>query len=186
MAIDIGAPAIDRNKRFSKNATYIEGSNPANATGTIDTVEIWAHSSLENCEVGTFYLLTGATYKCRDSVVIGDVVAGSKQTFPSLSLSVVVGDLIGCYFTSGQIKVTNVGGVTVWSVAGEHIDPDDEATYATNPNYIMSLLGTGVESGGPTPNAFNKVFYTSEPPTPSAWNQVKQEVGSGYKKLEYS
>lgn len=44
------------------------------------------------------------------------------------------------------------------------------------------------DEGGepPLPNQFNKIFYTSEPPTPSAWNQVKQDAGSGYRKLEYS
>jgi len=40
-------------------------------------------------------------------------------------------------------------------------------------------------SVGPTPDAYNKIFYTSEPPTPNAWNQVKQETGTGYHKLLY-
>jgi len=40
-------------------------------------------------------------------------------------------------------------------------------------------------STGPTLNAYNKIFYTSEPPTPNAWNQVKQEDGTGWKKLLY-
>jgi hypothetical protein len=38
----------------------------------------------------------------------------------------------------------------------------------------------------PYPNQFNKIPYTSEPPTPNAWNQVKQEAGTGWKKLLYS
>jgi len=38
---------------------------------------------------------------------------------------------------------------------------------------------------GPQPG-WNKLQYTSEPPTPNAWNQLKQEVGTGYKKLLYS
>lgn len=40
-------------------------------------------------------------------------------------------------------------------------------------------------AGGPTLNAYNKILYTSEPPTPNAWNQVKQEAGAGWKKLLY-
>lgn len=38
---------------------------------------------------------------------------------------------------------------------------------------------------GPT-TGYNKLFYTSEPPTPSAWNQVKRDAGSGYKKILYT
>lgn len=37
---------------------------------------------------------------------------------------------------------------------------------------------------GVTPG-WNKILYTSEPPTPNAWNQVKQESGTGYRKLLY-
>lgn len=40
------------------------------------------------------------------------------------------------------------------------------------------------EIAGPSPG-WNKILYTSEPPTPNAWNQVKQEAGTGWKKLLY-
>lgn len=33
---------------------------------------------------------------------------------------------------------------------------------------------------------WNKILYTNEPPTPNAWNQVKREAGTGWKKLLYS
>ena len=39
--------------------------------------------------------------------------------------------------------------------------------------------------GTPTPATYNQILYTSEPPTPNAWNQLKQEAGTGYKKLLY-
>jgi len=39
--------------------------------------------------------------------------------------------------------------------------------------------------GGPTPG-WNKILYTSEPPTPNAWNQVKREAGTGWRKLLYT
>ena len=42
-----------------------------------------------------------------------------------------------------------------------------------------------VNPAGPTPNEYNKILYTSEPPTPNAWNQVKQEAGTGWRKLLY-
>lgn len=39
-------------------------------------------------------------------------------------------------------------------------------------------------STGPSPG-WNKLQFTSEPPTPNAFNQLKQEAGAGYKKLLY-
>ena len=39
---------------------------------------------------------------------------------------------------------------------------------------------------GPTLDAYNKILYTSEPPTPNAWNQIKREAGTGWKKLLYT
>ena len=38
---------------------------------------------------------------------------------------------------------------------------------------------------GPVPDTWNKILYTSEPPTPNSWNQVKQDVGTGFVKLLY-
>lgn len=35
---------------------------------------------------------------------------------------------------------------------------------------------------GPPPG-WNKLLYTSEPPTPNAWNQLKRDAGTGWKKL---
>jgi len=37
---------------------------------------------------------------------------------------------------------------------------------------------------GPTPGWY-QLQYTSEPPTPNAWNQIKQDTGTGWKKLLY-
>lgn len=35
------------------------------------------------------------------------------------------------------------------------------------------------------PPGWNRLEYTNEPPTPNAWNQVKREAGSGWRKLLY-
>jgi len=37
---------------------------------------------------------------------------------------------------------------------------------------------------GITPG-WNQLQYTSEPPTANAWNQIKQEAGTGWKKINY-
>jgi len=43
-----------------------------------------------------------------------------------------------------------------------------------------------VYTAGPTPDAYNKLLYTSEPPVPNAWNQLKQEAGTGWRRLLYT
>jgi len=50
---------------------------------------------------------------------------------------------------------------------------------------VGTLLCTiTMATGGPSPG-WNQIQYTSEPPTPNAWNQLKQDAGTGWKKLLY-
>jgi len=80
--IDIGCPAINRTASLA-GKTMINKGNPANASGIITNVEIYAVSgyTLTNCEVATFYVVSGNNLTTRDYEYIGDVVGGSKQTF---------------------------------------------------------------------------------------------------------
>ena len=105
-----------------------------------------------------------ATIASGGNVPTGGVVVSAL--WDATNLATADGSLVECYVTTtpeaggaptsrGSIEV----GAVEWNV-----------TY---------------DVGGPTPNAYNKIFYTSEPPTPNAWNQVKQEAGTGWKKLLY-
>lgn len=148
MTIDIGEAAINRaNSAPFTSYTYINKENPANNSGIIDTVEIYAETlaTLYDCVVGTFYTTNGNTLKCRDSVLIGMVEAGAKRTFSGLSLAVETGDYIGCYYTEGNIEMDTSGYAGLWYVSGEYIDPGDETTYALLAGYVISLYGTGEE-----------------------------------------
>ena len=111
-------------------------------------VEIYAVGgySLANCIVGTFYVVSGDTLKCRDSEAIGAVTGGSKQTFSSLDISVEAGDYIGIYYTSGRMEVDTTGEGN-WLVSGQFIDPGDETTYSFTADRTESFYGTGVEVG---------------------------------------
>ncbi|GAH49514.1 unnamed protein product, partial [marine sediment metagenome] len=148
MAIDIGADAINRTSTFPKLYTIVDTNNPANASGIIISVEIWAQGNLEGCRVGTFYTTNGNTLKCRDSVVIGNVTGGSKQTFNGLSLVVEAGDYIGIYYASGTIERSTSGYDGLWRISGEYIDPNDEATYGFSAGDAISLYGIGEEAEG--------------------------------------
>lgn len=146
--IDIGAPAIDRTNTFSDDMTVIEGSNPANASGIITSVQIYTRFGADALRIGTFSK-DGDVFTCRHSVAVGDAIDGWNE-FSELSIEVETGDYIGFYFYGeGGIERSLSGGVGVWYKSGEYIDPEDEATYTFLAGNIASLYGTGTEGGAP-------------------------------------
>ncbi len=148
--IDIGAEAIDREQNHAGGWTLIAVDNPANASGTIDTVKIWSLTNLTGVMVGTFYLVSGTNYKCRDSVSIGNITGGSEQIITGLSINVVIGDHIGVYwYTGAELLEADENGNGLYRAGGDYINPGDEATYALASNRTPSLYGTGGEAPPP-------------------------------------
>ncbi len=147
-SIDVGAAATDRASNAA-TSTRVVGTNPANATGTIDTVEIYASETMTDTEVASFYVVSGNNLSTRDSEAIGSVNQGSKQTFGSLSMSINADDYIGTYYSAGRIeKNTLTTGQPYWYVAGDNIPCTNVAFTAVSNGGDMSLYGTGTESGG--------------------------------------
>ncbi len=144
--IDVGADPIDRKNATVSQYTYVEKHNPANASGILHTVKVYANSKakgMSGLRVGTFYVIEGSWLKCRDSVLIGDVIPGSEQTFTDLSIDVQEGDYIGCYFTTGALERDTRGYVGNWYKIGEWIDPGDDAVFGFSTGYQISLYGIG-------------------------------------------
>ena len=81
-------------------------------------------------------------------------------------------------------------GTPVWSQAGVNAfeagafhtldQGTDTFLYA-----LMVMVAYTPSVGPPYLNQYNKILYASEPPTPNAWNQAKQDAGTGWKKLLY-
>lgn len=94
------------------NITHINKTNPADGTGKITQVKIYAYANLSNCEVGIFYRPDPVGFpnklSTRDVVTIGTVVSGSEQTF-GVDLEVVEGDYIGIVFTAGYVCAVQPG-----------------------------------------------------------------------------
>ena len=152
-AIDVGSGAIDGGNYWNPQ-TLIDTKNPANDSGTITSVEIWAMTTydLSNCEVAIFFLVSGTNYSTRDTHTIGSVTAGSKQTFSGLSLDVQTGDYIGIYFSAGYLE-RNDTGVATYYVAGDHI-PCTNQTFSLISGHTVSLYGTGT-----TEEEANVIFF---------------------------
>lgn len=151
MAIDIGRAAIrGGDYGFPPPATLMNGGNPANGSGKITSVEIWARENLTECEVATFYRPNPDNFpnnlSTRDSHLIGNVTAGSKQTFTELDIAVRTNDYLGIYYTSGEFELYHCAGDTSWVIRSytKHI-PCDNYTFGTIGNTAFSLYGTGIE-----------------------------------------
>ncbi|MBA7582334.1 hypothetical protein ES708_24262 [subsurface metagenome] len=141
--IDIGAEVKDRASVWNQGYTLIGKDNPANASGTITSVEIWVNTTMYNFVVGTFYTTNGNTFKCRDSEEIPVAITpGSKQPF-AVNLAVETGDYIGLHFLLGRIERDIEGYAGLWHILGKYMDPGDEATYDFREGDALSLYGTG-------------------------------------------
>ena len=141
-AIDIGEGAIDRNSTETPTYTALSAGNPANATGTLTSFELWFNTNGSGVKVGTFY---GAPYEFyyRDGETIGNVTAGSKQTFSGKNCDVTSGDLLGIYWSGGNIERSTSGTTTYFSnaqVDNFHAGAHDYVGY---PNTPLSIYGIG-------------------------------------------
>ena len=140
--IDIGSAAINRDSATGVDFTIVDKNNPANDTGIITSVEIWANTSLVNCEVATFYVVSGNYLSTRDSHFIGNVTAGSKQIFNGLNIDVQAGDYIGIYLSSGGYIERSTTGAGYWPLTGDNI-PCTNISFGFWASRTISLYGTG-------------------------------------------
>ncbi|MBA7583363.1 hypothetical protein ES708_25305 [subsurface metagenome] len=149
--IDIGDSALNRGTALG-SYTLVNKGNVANSSGKITSVEIWAATQLSNCEVATFYVVSGNNLSTRDTRAIGTVTAGSKQTFPLLNITVEAGDYIGIYYTAGTLDAGSVGGDGIWYISAVDHIPCTNQLFNSIDGYILSLYGIGI-SPGQTTNA---------------------------------
>lgn len=142
--IDIGSPAISRPATMDKTGyTDITKENPANASGKITSIKIWANTNLTGVVVATFYIVSGNNFTVRDKHTIGTVTAGSEQTFSGLDITVEAGDFIGMYATGGKIYASDVGEYN-WYKAGDQTSCIDTTFTVSSNLRTYSFYGTGV------------------------------------------
>jgi len=143
MIIDIGPGATNRNTYSNAGITYIDLANPANLTGIIDTLQIWANSNLPvGTKIGTFYL-SGGQYACRAYYTTTSIItSGAVRTLTGLSIAVQAGDYLGIYFATGRIERASTGGSGVLWKGGDQFGAGLQ-TYATFASYAISIYGTG-------------------------------------------
>lgn len=145
--IDIGPGAIDRASAVGSGKTNIDLTNPANDTGTIDTFEVWATTTLFGTNrVGTFHG-SGTEYTNRDGEAIGTVTLGAKRTFTGLDIDVTSGDFAGIYYSAGTLEFATSGGSGLYYINGDQFGTGEQ-TYTLGSGYAISIYGTGETAGG--------------------------------------
>ena len=169
-SIDVGSGAINRPTSLTSAYTLLDYNNPANATGTIDTIEIWPASNLALTEIGTLYG-TAPNFADRDYEYIGSVTSGSKQTFSPVDIDIETGDYLGIYYASGNIESNSSGYNGVYYDLGSQFGTG-QTEYMLLAGDAISIYGTGTESGGdpeisvlPVEYDFGVVAESTEPYT---------------------
>jgi hypothetical protein len=110
--IDIGDGAINRSQT-EVGDTLISNDNPANDTGSLDTVEVWPNANMTTCVVGTCFLVSGTTFTTRDYTDVGAVTAGAKRTFTGEDIDVEAADFVS-WCGDNKIEYANTGNSGVW------------------------------------------------------------------------
>jgi len=144
-AIDIGSLAIDRALYWGSGHTNrIVKGNPANASGKITLVKIYAHSAMTGVEVATFHQVSTNVFTTRDNATIGNISAGYSQHV--VSLNVEAGDYLGIHYTSGEMELTGTGQgeVGIWKLNDVDAIPCTSTTFVFSADCTFSLYGTGV------------------------------------------
>jgi len=140
-AIDMGYPAIDRTGSDGSGSTIVIKDNPANASGKINKVEIWCDDNIPDCEVATFFVVSGNYLSTRDHEAIGTVVSGAKRTF-TVDLDVEAGDYIGLYLGPGGNIDRSPSGGNIWRTFSSDDIPCENVEFSTG-TIVISLYATG-------------------------------------------
>ena len=143
--IDIGPGAVNlTSSQATIGRTWVAQGNPANDSGVLDVLEVYAVGDAADVKIGTFYG-TSTSLTNRDGETIGNVAAGSKQTFSGLSCDVESGDFLGIYYASGSIE---------WQTTGDGVSSNTSdqfgtgtQSYTLTANRSIAIYGTGTTSG---------------------------------------
>ena len=156
--IKIGGSAISsvNNTGPMSNYTYVTGEYPADGTGTLTSMSFYLKTSATGLKCGTFSRssnnLTG-----RDFETIGNVSAGSKQTFTGLSCSVSLNDILGVYAGNSDANMyVTISSNNYWYYYG-----DKMGSASTTFDFVNGAGNNGVnfsmEASGETVSIGKKI-----------------------------
>ncbi|GAH35525.1 unnamed protein product, partial [marine sediment metagenome] len=124
-------------------------SNPANASGTITTVQIYSFRNMINVTVGIFYCPDPTNFPNNLStreggnVYLSDLLAPGYHSYVGVTLNVVEGDFIGIQYTNGDIEKKMGGEQGIWWINYQDWIPCTNKTFSLQPLNAIALYGEG-------------------------------------------
>lgn len=163
-AIDVGSACADGAGSKSLDATVVDNNNAANATGTIDSVCIFANADIDELEFASFVHEGGnvlSTNGDTNGSNLTCTVAESPKTFTApgdfSAFAVDIGDFIGCHGgvtpPTGRIEVDTTGGGGYWYVNTSDEIPCSSVTFTLLGSRRLALYATGTEAAAGNPQA---------------------------------
>ena len=143
MAIDVGPACSDR-VTFLGSQTVVNKGNPANETGKINYICIYAVTLMTGIEVASFSA-AGNNLTTNASVSLANAAIGKNEyNAPGdfVAFDINAGEYLGIYFTGGTIEYDNAGFDDIWTRAGDNI-PCVGAAFVLNAGDAVSLYGEG-------------------------------------------
>jgi hypothetical protein len=138
----MGSASIKRTSNTASGYTHLDMASPCTANSTITEVDLYSSGTyMRNVVIGTFYLVSGTTYKCRASAAVANPTGFMRYT--GLSLACETGDVIGIYSTAitGGLYRTTSGGTNTMYCLGDKTAPGAEGSYTLQAGYALSLTG---------------------------------------------
>lgn len=155
--IDIGSEAINRANYQGGAYTRITTANPANDSGTLDTIEVYVYNNVSLFKAGTFYG-SSTSYTNRDYHDIGSITTGAKRTFTGLDIDVESGDYLGWYWPdSDQYIECTEDSTTYYYKLGDQFSAGTQ-TYGSYSGRTYSVYGTGETAISAISNTIQLVF----------------------------
>jgi len=159
--IDVGYEPEDLASSAGPTYTLLLTHNVANATGIIDTMEIWNADviTMTAIKIGMFYG-SGTTFTPRDYESLGTAAPSQKTSFTGLECSVTIGDMIGFYAESAGIERAD-STASYFYAEGDKFG-GEYASYEEFSPRILSLYGTGTTDipGGGLPSVGAKAILS--------------------------
>ena len=160
-------------------------------TGFVDSGDVWTGETLAYDEnTATFaYISLPSGWGDYLELTTAEVTCDKVQLWVGIVNTQVTTIEVDVFYNSGWDNIYS-GAIVIGSFQEYPIGSQQSVTamrvrfYATKAARQAEIYEADFNEVGVSPG-WNKIFYTSEPPTPNAWNQVKREAGTGWRKLLY-
>ena len=149
-AIDIGSGASNRSSSVTYGYTRLDRGNPANADGVLTSFSMYFDTNPSGVKMGTFYG-TYPNYTNRDYESFSGISGGVVKTFTGRNCTVNSGDLLGNYYSGGELSYDNSSGPGIYRWTGDAFGAGSKS-YISFDSVTLSTYAEGGTAPDPPTN----------------------------------